>query len=373
LTYVPYLKTTGELKTKPTQASVKELLHSGIQPDILLCRSDYPMDKEMRCKIAMFCNVQESSVMNAMTVESIYTLPIEYHKEGIDCEILRHFGLPCKTKVDYTKWEKIVYQLENRRKKITVGIAGKYLLADAYKSLYEALLHAGLPLGIKVKTHFIDTENLEKNPEKIKELKKLDAIIVPGGFGYRGVEGKIQVAKFARENKIPYLGICFGMQIAVIEASRNLLGIKDASSSEFKHACTPIIGLMTEWEKEGTIEKRSEKCDLGGTLRLGSYQCNLVKDSLVEKMYQKFEIKERHRHRYEMDIRYENDLKKKGIIISGKSPDGKLPEIIENTNHPWFIGVQFHPELQSKPFAPHPLFSGLIKASLERKISKDIS
>ncbi|MBN1783521.1 MAG: CTP synthase [Alphaproteobacteria bacterium] len=363
LSYIPYLKTTGEMKTKPTQASVRELLGQGIQPDMLLCRCDQHMDDSMRKKIAMFCNVSERSVISAITLPSIYDLPLLYRKQGVDREILNYFNAPYKESPDFTKWEEISENLTSFKNEITVGIAGKYQLKDAYKSLYQSLLHAGLKNHTKVNIRLIDTEQLEKGKLGKDIFDGLSGIVVPGGFGFRGAEGKIRTATYARENNIPYLGICFGMQMAVIEACRNLLGIKDASSSEFEKGGTSVIGLMTEWEKEGEVEKRSVDGNMGGTLRLGNYPCYLTENTFTRKIYNVENIEERHRHRYEMNIAYEAALKEKGILISGKSPDGTLPEIIENINHPWFVGVQFHPELKSKPFAPHPLFVSFVKAA----------
>lgn len=366
LTLLPFLKTTGEQKTKPTQASVKELLRLGIQPDMVLCRCEQYMEDETRDKIAMFCNVSPNKVKSAIDVKSIYELPLVYHNQGVDKEIIDYFDLPYKERPDFKKWKLIKDKIGKvGDEKVKIAVIGKYNLMDAYKSLNEALGHGGIENNINVDISLIDSEILEgKNkPESI--LKDFDGIVVPGGFGLRGTNGKIAAAKYARENNIPYLGICFGMQMAVIEAARNLLLIKDATSSEFEDETggTHVIGLMTEWEKDGIKEKRTEDTDLGGTMRLGGYPCVLDSNSKVYEIYGEKEISERHRHRYEMDINFEDKFKEKGVLISGKSPDGRLPEIIENKNHPWFIGVQFHPELKSRPFAPHPLFRSFIKAA----------
>ena len=368
LTLLPYIPTAGELKTKPTQHSVKELLNSGIQPDMILCRSDRYMSEEERRKIALFCNVQKERVITAVDIKTIYEVPIVYHKQGMDVEICKYFNLPVDKEPDLKRWEDVVERVKNPEGEVTIAIAGKYTsLLDAYKSLNEALTHGGIANRVKVHLKWINAEEFDTDQHTLEALKGVDGILVPGGFGERGVEGKIRAVKVARENKIPYLGICFGMQMAVIEACRNLLGVKNASSSEFGHKnIEPVVGLMTEWEKEGGKEKRSSAGDLGGTMRLGAYPCVLKEMSLSRLIYGKEKIAERHRHRYEVNIDYEKELEKNGIIVSGKSPDGQLPEIIEIPNHPWFVGVQFHPEFKSKPFAPHPLFQSFIAAAVKQ-------
>lgn len=368
LTLLPYIKTAGELKTKPSQHSVKTLLEAGIQADILMCRSSIPMTDSERKKLALFCNLVPEDVIVALDLDNIYKIPLSYHKEGLDVRVLHHFGMLEEAKEpDLSRWHEITKIMAEWEKEVTIGIVGKYCgLQDAYKSLNEALFHAGLANHSKVKLKWVDSETLEdKNPEEVAGiLSGLDGILVPGGFGYRGVEGKIVAARYAREHKIPYLGICLGMQVAAIEVVRNVLGVKEANSTEFVKDCTPLIALMHEWEKDGSLQTRQEGADMGGTLRLGAYPCVLTKDTLAWSIYGQDRIAERHRHRYEMDIAYEHDLAAKGIVISGKSPDGILPEIIEVKDHPFFIGVQFHPEFKSQPFAAHPLFSAFVKASL---------
>ena len=362
LTLVPYLKASGELKTKPTQHSVKELRSLGIQPDIIICRSEREIPKTERKKISLFCNVPIDNVIETVDVKTIYEAPISFHKEKLDERVLSYFNIKSKKSPDLSKWKNITSRVLNPKKDVNIGIIGKYVnLKDAYKSLDEALIHGGISNNVKVNLERIDSENLK--PENIKPLlKNVSGVLIPGGFGKRGTEGKIAAIKYARLNNIPFFGICFGMQMAVIEAARNLLNIKNASSSEFGNNCTPVVGLLEEWQKGKKKIKGSEK-DLGGTMRLGLYDAVLKNNSLISKIYSEKKIKERHRHRYEVNIKYRDDFEKKGLIFSALSPDGTLPEIIELKNHPWFIGVQFHPEFKSRPLSPHPLFKSFIKAS----------
>ncbi len=369
LTLVPYLKASGELKTKPTQHSVKELRSLGIQPDIIICRSERKIPKVERKKISLFCNVHLSNVIETVDVKTIYEAPISFHKEKLDERVISYFNLKNKRKPNLSKWKNITSKVLNPKKDVNIGIIGKYInLKDAYKSLDEALIHGGISNNVRVKLKRIDSENI--NPDKIKPmLEDITGVLIPGGFGKRGTEGKIAAIKYARLNNIPFFGICFGMQMAVIEAARNLLNIKNASSSEFGNNCTPVVGLLEEWQKGGKILKGSEK-NLGGTMRLGLYDAVLKNKSLISKIYAEKRIRERHRHRYEVNIKYKNDFEKKGLVFSALSPDGNLPEIIELKNHPWFIGVQFHPEFKSRPFKPHPLFASFIKAAnLRRRIN----
>ena len=371
LTLVPYIKTASEVKTKPTQQSVRKLLEMGLFPNLILCRSDNPIPANEKRKIAMFCNVKPEDVISAPDVNSIYKIPSVYHSEGLDDRILTYFNMLEKaSSPQMEKWKKIENIIGNWKNEITIGIVAKYCgFPDAYKSLNEAVYHAGINNETKINIKWINAEDLETMNET--ELKNtfadINGMIVPGGFGHRGVEGKIKAAQYARENDIPYLGICLGMQVAVIEMARHLLGIKDANSTEFTNDCTPIISLITEWENNGKKEIRDENTDKGGTLRLGSYKCKITPDTLAHKIYGAEEIEERHRHRYEMNIKYEDELKKKGVIISGRSPDGKLPEIIEIPQHKFFIAGQFHPEFKSRPFAPSPIFDALVKACLKLK------
>ena len=362
LTLVPYLKASGELKTKPTQHSVKELRSLGIQPDIIICRSEREIPKAERKKISLFCNVPIDNVIETVDVRTIYEAPISFHKEKLDDRVLSHFNIKNKKSPDLSKWKKITTKVLNPKRDVNIGIIGKYVnLKDAYKSLDEALIHGGISNNLKVNLKRIDSENLK--PENIKTLlKDVAGVLIPGGFGKRGSEGKIAAIKYARLNHIPFFGICFGMQMAVIEAARNLLNIKNASTSEFGNNCTPVVGLLEEWQKGKKKIKGSEK-NLGGTMRLGLYDAVLKNNSLISKIYSENKIKERHRHRYEVNIKYKNDFEKKGLIFSALSPDGTLPEIIELRDHPWFVGVQFHPEFKSRPFTPHPLFSSFIKAA----------
>jgi len=366
LTLVPYISTSNEQKTKPTQHSVKELREIGIQPNILLCRCDREIDINQIDKIALFCNVSSKDVIQALDVNNIYSVPIVYHKEKLDLQVLKHFSIKPKN-INLIKWKNIVKAAYNVKSTIVVGIVGKYTdLPDAYKSLYEALVHGALANNIGINIKWINSEILENNNIN-KELKGIDSIIVPGGFGERGIEGKINATKYARTNKIPFLGICLGLQLSVIEFSRNVLKLKDANSSEFANTDNNVIGLLTEWLREGKKEIRSKKSDVGGTMRLGAYPCKIEKNTLAYKIYKSANIKERHRHRYEVNAEYEKILSLKGLIFSGKSPDGSLPEIIELKAHPWFLGVQFHPELKSRPFKPHPIFKSFIEATKKTK------
>ena len=362
LTLVPYMKASGELKTKPTQHSVKELRSLGIQPDIIICRSEKKIPIPERKKISLFCNVSIENVIETVDVKTIYEAPISFHKEKFDNRVLSSFNIMTKKPPNLAKWKNITSKVLNSKKDVNIGIIGKYVnLKDAYKSLDEALIHGGISNNLKVNLTRIDSENL-----KIQNLKSLlkdvSGVLIPGGFGKRGSEGKIAAIKYARLNNIPFFGICFGMQMAVIEAARNLLNIKNASTSEFDNNCTPVVGLLEEWQKGKKMFKGSEK-NLGGTMRLGLYDAILKNDSLISKIYSLKKIRERHRHRYEVNIKYKDKFEKKGLIFSALSPDGMLPEIIELKNHPWFVGVQFHPEFKSRPFTPHPLFSSFVKAA----------
>ena len=362
LTLVPYLKASGELKTKPTQHSVKELRSLGIQPDIIICRSEKKIPIPERKKISLFCNVNIENVIETVDVRTIYEAPISFHKEKLDDRVLSHFNIKSKKIPNLTKWKNITTKVLNTTKDVNIGIIGKYVnLKDAYKSLDEALTHGGIANNLKVNLSRIDSKHLKSQNLK-SALKDVSGILIPGGFGKRGSEGKIAAIKYARLNNIPFFGICFGMQMAIIEAARNLLNIKNASSSEFGNNCTPVVGLLEEWQKGKERFKGSEK-DLGGTMRLGLYEAILKRNSLISKIYSMKKIKERHRHRYEVNIKYKDEFEKKGLIFSALSPDGLLPEIIELKNHPWFVGVQFHPEFKSRPFTPHPLFSSFVKAA----------
>ena len=367
LTLVPFISAAGEIKTKPTQHSVKELRSIGIQPDVLVCRSEKKIDRSDIKKIAIFCNVSEESVIQATDVSTIYATPKIYMKNGFDTQVLKSMNINKPSKINLRKWNKVVDSINNPQGEVNIAVVGKYIgLKDAYKSLTEALTHGGIANDVRVNIHWIDSETI-KGKSNIKKLKSMSGILVPGGFGKRGVEGKILAINYARINKIPYFGICFGMQLAVIEAARNMTKIKDANSSEFSKTKNPVIGLMTEWEKDQEKFTRSNNSDYGGTMRLGSYPANLKSGSLVSKIYKSSNIKERHRHRYEVNINFKSDLEKSGLEFSGMSPDGLLTEVIELKNHPWFVGVQFHPELKSRPFNPHPLFASFIKASINVK------
>jgi len=366
LTLVPYLRASGELKTKPTQHSVKELRSLGIQPDIIICRSEKNIPINERKKISLFCNVDLKNVIETIDVRTIYEAPISFHKEKLDERVLSYFNVKSKKLPNLIKWKNITSNILKATKNVNIGIIGKYVnLKDAYKSLDEALVHGGISNNLKVNLTRIDSESLKiKNLESL--LKNVSGILIPGGFGKRGSEGKIAAIKYARLNNIPFFGICFGMQMAIIEAARNLLNIKNASTSEFGNNCTPVVGLLEEWQKGKKIFKGSKK-NLGGTMRLGLYDAILKKNSLISKIYSTNKIKERHRHRYEVNLKYKDKFEKEGLIFSALSPDGALPEIVELQNHPWFVGVQFHPEFKSRPFTPHPLFSSFIKAAAKNK------
>jgi CTP synthase len=361
LTLVPYLKSSDEIKTKPTQHSVKELRSIGIQPDIIICRSERPIPLEHRKKISLFCNVDIKNVIETVDVKTIYEAPISFFREKLDVQVLNYFKIKSKKPVNLNPWKKITKVILQTQNYANIAIIGKYVeLKDAYKSLDEALTHGGIDNNLKVNLVRIDSEKL-KTSEIESKLKNISGIIIPGGFGKRGTEGKIEAIKFARKKKIPFLGICFGMQMAIIEFARNQLNIKNATSSEFDTKGTPIIGLISEWNKGGKLIKGTDK-DLGGTMRLGLFEAKLKENSLIKNIYKSKSINERHRHRYEVNIAYKDKFEKNGMIFSGLSPDNKLPEIIELKNHPWFIGVQFHPEFKSRPLSPHPLFCSFIKA-----------
>jgi CTP synthase len=366
LTLVPYLKASDEIKTKPTQHSVKELRSLGIQPDIIICRSERSIPLEHRKKISLFCNVDIKNIIQTVDVKTIYEAPISFNRENLDRQVLEYFKIKSRKKVNLNPWKKITKIILHTKKSINIAIIGKYVdLKDAYKSLDEALTHGGIDNNLKVNLVRVDSESL-KIFEIKKKLKGVSGILIPGGFGKRGTEGKIEAIKYARENKIPFFGICFGMQMAIIEFARNKLNIKKATSSEFGNGGTPIIGLITEWNKDGKLIKGTDE-NLGGTMRLGLYEARLKENSLIKKIYKSKAIHERHRHRYEVNIRYKDQFEKNGLIFSGLSPDNKLPEIIELKNHPWFVGVQFHPEFRSRPLSPHPLFSSFIKAAKNHK------
>ncbi|MGI4818407.1 CTP synthase [Brevundimonas sp.] len=367
LTLLPFIKTAGEMKTKPTQHSVKELRSIGIQPDILLCRCEEPIPAEEKRKIAQFCNVRPDSVIQAMDSADIYAVPQDYHAEGLDTQVLAHFGINDAPEPELASWNEIVRRRLNPEGEVTIAIVGKYtVLKDAYKSLIEALMHGGVANRVKVNLDWVEADTFEGDPEKAAErLKDAHAILVPGGFGERGAEGKIQAARFAREKKIPYFGICFGMQMAVIEAARHLAGFPKATSTEFGPAEEPVVGLMTEWKQGNQRVQREQGGDLGGTMRLGSYESTLADGSLIAEIYGDTHISERHRHRYEVNINYRQAIEEKaGLYFAGLSPDGVLPETVERKDHPWFIGVQYHPEYKSRPFAPHPLFASFVNAAL---------
>ena len=366
VTLLPYIPTAGELKTKPTQHSVKKLQEYGIQPDMLLCRSQMEIPQNEKRKIALFCNIREENVITALDASSIYQVPIAYAKEGMGRQVCKHFNIETSNNLDLSKWEKILENIRHPEGEVRIGVVGKYTqLLEAYKSLNEALTHGGIANKYKVKVKWINSELLENEPVE-EHLNDVSAILVPGGFGQRGTEGKIAAIKYAREHKIPFLGICLGMQMAVIETMRNVAGIKNANTTEFEANCEPVVGLMTEWDKEGAKEIRTKDGDLGGTMRLGAYECKIEPNTLAHKVYGKELISERHRHRYEVNMTYADTLRRSGMYISGKSPDGKLPEIVEIKDHPWFMAVQFHPELKSKPFDPSPVFVSFVKAAIEK-------
>jgi CTP synthase len=366
LTLVPFIPSAGELKTKPTQHSVKELRSIGIQPDILLCRADRPVPVSERKKIALFCNVRESAVIQALDVASIYEVPLSYHAEGLDREVLSAFGIEGSPQPDLSRWRQITSRVASPEGEVAIAVVGKYTgLKDAYKSLIEALVHGGIANRVRVNLEWIESEVFERE-DPAPHLEGVHGILVPGGFGERGAEGKIMAAKFARERRVPYFGICFGMQMACIEAARNLGGIKGASSTEFGPSAEPVVGLMTEWMRGNELESRRANGDLGGTMRLGAYEARLAWGSRIAAIYGGERISERHRHRYEVNTRYRETLERAGLRFAGMSPDGLLPETVEYPDHPWFIGVQYHPELKSRPFEPHPLFASFIHAAVEQ-------
>ena len=368
VTLVPFIAAAGELKTKPTQHSVRELAALGVQPDVLVCRCEHPLPPSERAKIAQFCNVPDSAVIPALDAKSIYAVPLQYHAEGLDTEVLRAFGLSAEEKPDLSRWHDITDRITNPEGEVTVGVVGKYVgLQDAYKSLNEALVHGGMANRVKVNIRWIDAELFEGDQAEVAaQLEPCHAILVPGAFGERGAEGKIASVRFARERQVPYFGICFGMQMACVEGARDLAGIADASSTEFGPTDEPVVGLITEWMGREGLEKRESEGDLGGTMRLGAYDATLDGNSVVASIYGGTAISERHRHRYEVNTGYREALEKGGLVFSGMSPDGTLPEIVERPDHPWFVGVQFHPELKSKPFDPHPLFRSFIEAAVKQ-------
>ena len=368
VTLLPYIKTAGELKTKPTQHSVKELQGMGIQPDILLCRTENIIPDEQKSKIALFCNINTKSVIEALDCNSIYQVPISYHKQGLDEQICSFFNLNVDKKPDLSRWININKIESTSEGIINIGVVGKYTsMIDAYKSLIEAINHGGISNKVKVQIKWIDSEILEDNKIDIHSyLKDINGIIVPGGFGQRGSNGKINAIEFARNKKIPFLGICFGMQLAVIEFARNVLKLHEASTTEFGETKLPLVGLLTEWKSSQGTEKRTSASNLGGTMRLGAYDCKLLDGSFIKSIYNQDLISERHRHRYEVNYELTSNFSEHGLVFSGMSPDNSLPEILEIPQHPWFVGVQFHPELKSKPFDPHPIFSSFIKASLKQ-------
>jgi CTP synthase len=367
VTLVPYIAAAGELKTKPTQHSVRELAALGVQPDILVCRSEQPLPASERAKIALFCNVRPEAVIPALDAKSIYAVPTQYHAEGLDSEVLKAFGLEPGPAPRLDRWEDILDRLHNPEGEVTIGVVGKYVgLPDAYKSLHEALVHGGIANRVKVNIQWLDAELFERDSDDVAaRLEPMHAILVPGGFGERGSEGKIASVRFARERRVPFFGICLGMQMACIEGAR-AGGVEHASTTEFGPTDEPIVGLITEWMADGELQKREEGGDLGGTMRLGAYPAVLAGNSVVASVYQSDEISERHRHRYEVNTHYRDALEQGGLVFSGMSPDGTLPEIVERPDHPWFIGVQFHPELKSKPFDPHPLFASFVEAAVRQ-------
>jgi len=367
-TLVPWIAAAGELKTKPTQQSVRELSSLGVQPEVLLCRCDRPLPDSEREKIALFCNVPKSAVIEALDARNIYDVPLQYHEAGLDDEVLRAFRIDDAPQPDLAVWQDIMDRIDHYDSEVTIGVVGKYVgLPDAYKSLREALIHGGVANRAKVNIQWIDAELFEHpDADVVAELEPLHGILVPGGFGERGSEGKIASVRFAREREIPFFGICLGMQMACIEAARNQAGIADASTTEFGETSEPIVGLITEWMSEEGLQQRAADGDLGGTMRLGAYEAKLDGNSVVRSIYGQDRISERHRHRYEVNVHYRDALEGAGLIFSGMSPDDQLPEIVERPDHPWFIGVQFHPELKSRPFEPHPLFAGFIEAALKQ-------
>ena len=367
-TLVPYIAAAGELKTKPTQHSVRELTSLGIQPEIIVCRCEHPLPDNERAKIALFCNVRMEAVIPALDAKSIYSVPAQYHAVGLDAEVLLAFGITGAPEPDMARWDDVTDRLFNPEGEVTIGVVGKYVgLQDAYKSLTEALVHGGMANRVKVNIKWLDAELFEHPEAEIAPtLEPMHAILVPGGFGERGTEGKIASVHFARERKVPFFGICLGMQMACIEAARNTAGLAGAGSSEFGETEEPIVGLITEWMSPEGLQKRGADTDLGGTMRLGAYEAALAGNSVVRSIYGRDRISERHRHRYEVNVHYKEALEAGGLVFSGMSPDGELPEIVERPDHPWFIGVQFHPELKSKPFDPHPLFASFIEAAVKQ-------
>ncbi|MBB5687106.1 CTP synthase [Sphingobium boeckii] len=368
VTLVPYIAAAGELKTKPTQHSVRDLTSLGIQPDVLVCRCERELPESDRAKIALFCNVPKEAVIPALDAKSIYGVPLQYHAEGLDEAVLSAFAIDPGDKPNLARWDDIMDRLHNPEGEVTIGVVGKYVgLADAYKSLNEALVHGGIANRVKVNVKWIDAELFAQDEAEVAAaLEPMDAILVPGGFGERGSEGKIASVRFARERNVPFFGICLGMQMACIEGARNTAGIADASTTEFGPTSEPVVGLITEWMTGEGLQKREEGGDLGGTMRLGAYDAKLTGNSHVASIYGTNDISERHRHRYEVNVHYRDPLEKGGLVFSGMSPDGTLPEIVERPDHPWFVGVQFHPELKSKPFDPHPLFASFIEAALKQ-------
>ena len=368
VTLVPFVAAAGELKTKPTQHSVRELTSLGVQPDLLLCRCEHPLPENERNKIALFCNVRKEAVIPALDASSIYAVPLQYHAEGLDAEVLHHFGMATPAP-DLSRWDDIVDRYQNPEGEVTIGVVGKYVgLPDAYKSLNEALVHGGMANRVKVNIRWIDAELFEAGDDEIvTKLEPMHGILVPGGFGVRGTEGKIASVRFARERGVPFFGICLGMQMACIEGARNTAGIAAASSTEFGPTDEPVVGIITEWMSPDGLQKRGADIDMGGTMRLGAYEAKLAGNSHVSTLYGgATTISERHRHRYEVNGAYRDALERGGLVFSGMSPDGLLPEIVERPDHPWFVGVQFHPELKSRPFDPHPLFAGFIAAALQQ-------
>jgi CTP synthase len=367
VTLVPFIAAAGELKTKPTQHSVRELAALGVQPDVLVCRCEQPLPLSDRAKIALFCNVRKEAVIPALDAKSIYAVPLQYHREGLDEEVLRAFGIEPKANPDLSRWSDIEDRLGNTEGEVTIGVVGKYVgLQDAYKSLHEALVHGGIANRVRVNIKWLDAEMFEAGGDLAAQLEPMHAILVPGGFGERGSEGKIESVRFARERSVPFFGICLGMQMACIEGARNMAGIADASTTEFGPTDEPVVGLITEWMSAEGLQKREADGDMGGTMRLGAYPAKLGGNSQVAGIYGGTAISERHRHRYEVNAHYKDALEGQGLIFSGMSPDGTLPEIVERPDHPWFVGVQFHPELKSKPFDPHPLFASFIEAAVKQ-------
>lgn len=371
LTLLPYVPTAQEIKTKPTQHSVKALLSIGIQPDLLLCRTSHKIPESDRKKIALFCNVRVENVIEGLDVKSIYAVPLAYHSAGLDGQVLKSFGINDAKEPDLSKWQEIIDKIATSKEEVMIAIVYKYNSNDSYLSVIESLAHASIAAKLKLKIKWVNARDLTK--DNVDEaLGDVSGIVVPGGFGYEGIEGKILAVQYARENKVPYFGLCLGMQLAVIEFARNVCGLGDAISSEFdKNSANPVIALMTEWFKDGVVEKRSQKDDLGGTMRLGAYECKLTAGSHAANAYDKAMIFERHRHRYEFNMNYQKLMQDNGMDFSGQSPDGNLMEIVELRDHPWFVGVQFHPEFTSKPFAPHPLFCAFIAAAKTFRMSKN--